>query len=49
MSPRVMEWNIKFLKSYALSFSLYKTHGDVPPLNPSRTENLELLCVQVSH
>ena len=30
------ELRIEFLKRYAVSFSLHKTHGDVPTLNLSR-------------
>jgi len=41
VSTGVVELHIKFLKRYAISFSLHKTHGDVhPPLNLSSTENL---------
>jgi len=40
MSTRVVELHIDFLKRYAASYSLHKTHGDVPPLNMSSNENL---------
>jgi len=49
MSNSVVELRVKVLKRYAVSFSLHKSHGDVPPLNLSSNENLYLLCVQVSH
>jgi len=39
MSTRVIKLHTEFLKRYAVSFSLHKTHGDVPPLNQSSKEN----------
>ena len=40
MSTRVVKLRYEFLKRYAVSISLHKTHGDVLPLSLSSTENL---------
>jgi len=40
MSTRVVELRYEFLKRYAGSFSLHKTHGGVLPLSLPSTENL---------
>jgi len=40
MSTRVVELRNEFLKRYAVSVSLHKTHGDVTPLNLRSNENL---------
>jgi len=46
MSTRVVELHTEFLKRYAVSFSLHKTHCDVAPLNLSRIYSC---CVSMCH
>jgi len=48
MSTRVIELHIEFLKRYAVSFSLQKTYGDVPPEPVWQWEFIAVVCSGVT-
>ena len=48
MNTRVIKLRIEFLKRYAVSFSLHKTHGDVLPSPHEPVQQLEFIAVVCS-
>jgi hypothetical protein len=49
LRARFIKLHLKFLKRYAVSFPLHKTHGDVPPSEPVwQLEFIAVVCSGVT-